>query len=209
MPTPPGRPTARRSPSTGSCSCFRASTSRTAATSSPSGPTAPGRSGRSPTTLLIPSAPSPVGRRDRRPTTTETDDSRRFRAMKRTLSILCLASVALVALVTGSGTAVADPGIGVCDVAGAACVMSGLDNPRGLAFGPQGALYVAEAGRGDIGEGDGPCATAPGGTQVCYGATGAVSRLWRGEQTRVATGLPSFATAAGRAQGPNDIALLG
>ncbi len=27
-------------------------------------------------------------------------------------------------------------------------VMSGLDNPRGLAFAPNGALYVAEAGRG-------------------------------------------------------------
>ena len=32
-------------------------------------------------------------------------------------------------------------------------VMTGLDNPRDLAFGPEGALYVAEAGRG----GDGPC----------------------------------------------------
>ena len=28
------------------------------------------------------------------------------------------------------------------------CVMSGLDSPRGLAFDPEGALYVAEAGRG-------------------------------------------------------------
>lgn len=30
-------------------------------------------------------------------------------------------------------------------------VMSGLDNPRGLAFGPEGALYVVEAGRGGNG----------------------------------------------------------
>ncbi len=30
-------------------------------------------------------------------------------------------------------------------------VMSGLDNPRGLAFGPNGDLYVAEAGRGGPG----------------------------------------------------------
>ena len=30
-------------------------------------------------------------------------------------------------------------------------VMSGLDNPRHLAFGPEGALYVAEAGRGGSG----------------------------------------------------------
>ena len=31
-------------------------------------------------------------------------------------------------------------------------VVSGLDNPRGLAFGPEGALYIAQAGSG----GDGP-----------------------------------------------------
>jgi hypothetical protein len=83
--------------------------------------------------------------------------------MKRTLSILFLVSAALV---TGGGTATADPGAGVCDVPAARCVMSGLANPRGLAFGPEGALYAAEAGRGDIGEGDGPCAPA---FNVCYG----------------------------------------
>lgn len=84
-------------------------------------------------------------------------------------------------------------------------VMSGLDNPRGLAFGPQGALYVAEAGRG----GDGPCFFLRGGTR-CYGATGAISRLWHGEQARIATGLPSHAPANGAAAiGPMDISMNG
>ena len=82
-------------------------------------------------------------------------------------------------------------------------VMSGLDNPRGLAFGPEGALYVAEAGRGGPGP---PCVAVRG--VSCYGPTGAVSRLWRGEQERVATGLPSYGNAAS-ATGPHDIAFLG
>jgi hypothetical protein len=82
-------------------------------------------------------------------------------------------------------------------------VMSGLDNPRGLAFGPEGALYVAEAGRG----GPGPCITLRGEPQ-CYGPTGAVSRLWRGDQARIATGLPSYGSAASTT-GPHDISFLG
>ena len=119
--------------------------------------------------------------------------------MRRAVSMLCVTAVGL-ASAPGTGTEVAaDPAVAV--------VMRGLDNPRGLAFGPQGALYVAEAGRGDLGEGDGPC--VPPAMQFCYGATGAVSRLWHGAQERVATGLPSYANAAGRAEGPNDIAMLG
>jgi DNA-binding beta-propeller fold protein YncE len=82
-------------------------------------------------------------------------------------------------------------------------VMSGLDNPRGLAFGPEGALYVAEAGRG----GSGPCVFLRGADQ-CYGPTGAVSRLWRGTQERIATGLPSYGSAASTT-GPHDISFLG
>src|SRR5262245_34661521 len=46
-------------------------------------------------------------------------------------------------------------------------VMTGLLNPRGLAFDRDGALYVVEAGRG----GSGPCIQE--GT-VCYGDTGGV-----------------------------------
>ncbi|HEX6316334.1 MAG TPA: ScyD/ScyE family protein, partial [Gemmatimonadaceae bacterium] len=85
-------------------------------------------------------------------------------------------------------------------------VMSGLDNPRGLAFGPEGALYVAEAGRG----GDGPCFFNSAGETRCYGATGAITRWWRGEQVRIVTGLPSHASPGGAlAGGVNDISFHG
>src|SRR5438132_10614747 len=68
------------------------------------------------------------------------------------------------------------------------CVMKELDGVRGLAFGPEGALYVAEAGHG----GEGPCSTESG-ARVCYGATGAITRLWGGVQKQVLKGLPSLA----------------
>lgn len=84
-------------------------------------------------------------------------------------------------------------------------VMSGLDNPRGLAFAPDGALYVTEAGRG----GASPCISMRG-IAACYGPTGAVSRLHRGRQERVVEGLPSIADAAGtETGGPNDISFQG
>ena len=84
-------------------------------------------------------------------------------------------------------------------------VMSGLDNPRGLAFGPEGALYVVEAGRG----GTEPCMMLRGRLR-CYGATGAITRLWRGAQERIAIGLPSYADLAGEGvTGPHDISFLG
>ena len=80
--------------------------------------------------------------------------------------------------------------------------MSGLDNPRGLAFGPDGGLYVAETGRG----GTGPSIVLPPNETVFYGTSGAVSRLLGGVQERVLTGLPSLALAAGgNARGLHDI----
>lgn len=86
-------------------------------------------------------------------------------------------------------------------------VMNGLDNPRGLAFAPNGALYVTEAGRG----GDGPCVINPGsGEERCYGQSGAITRLWKGKQERVVEGLDSHAMPDGSsAGGPNGIAFQG
>lgn len=84
-------------------------------------------------------------------------------------------------------------------------VMTGLNNPRGLAFGPGGWLYVAEAGSG----GTGACLMIRGVNQ-CVGATGSVSRWKHGHaQQRVATGLPSYAPQISPppdgATGPHDI----
>ena len=84
-------------------------------------------------------------------------------------------------------------------------VMIGLDNPRGLAFGPEGALYVVEAGRG----GTDSCAMLRGFLR-CQGPSGALSRLWKGTQERVAVGFPSYTDAgANETTGAHDVVFLG
>jgi hypothetical protein len=83
-------------------------------------------------------------------------------------------------------------------------VMSGLNNPRGLAFGTDGALFVAEAGLG--GPTTNPSIPGGEGDPVFYGATSSVSRLLNGTQQRVLTGLPSLAPdGGGGATGLHDI----
>ena len=94
---------------------------------------------------------------------------------------------------------------GLSAQSGPTVVMSGLDHPRGMAIGPEGGLYVAEAGRG----GSGPCQIVlPNEPPRCFGLSGAITRLWKGVQERVVTGLPSQANAPG-ATGPHDISFVG
>ncbi|MBW4503243.1 MAG: ScyD/ScyE family protein [Scytonema hyalinum WJT4-NPBG1] len=84
-------------------------------------------------------------------------------------------------------------------------VADGLDNVRGLSFGPDGSLYITEAGVG----GDQLCAPSinvP--NQIdCIGTSGAVARIKDGKQERVLTGLPSRALSPTNVQGigANDI----
>ena len=58
---------------------------------------------------------------------------------------VCSAVVAAALAIPAVGLAASSP----------QAVMTGLDNPRGLAWGPEGGLYVAEAGRGGSGVCDG------------------------------------------------------
>lgn len=87
-------------------------------------------------------------------------------------------------------------------------VASGLNNPRGLAFGPNGSLYVAEAG---LGAGDGA-----GGFGVGVGFTGAITEIRQVRSphpiTRhVVTGLASIGTdeRGPEVVGPDGISLQG
>ena len=95
------------------------------------------------------------------------------------------------------------------DVGNATTIASGLANPRGIGFAPNGALYVAEAGSG----GPGPCVPSPvfPNPLRCYGETGALTRILPdGGLERVVTGLPSLVLANGTVEGgAADVAFLG
>jgi hypothetical protein len=86
-------------------------------------------------------------------------------------------------------------------------IASGLNNPRGLNFGPDGSLYVAEAGSG----GEGPCAEGPQGPR-CYGETGSITRIdKKGNVERIISDLPSLAGEGTGffASGPHDVSFQG
>jgi len=135
--------------------------------------------------------------------------------------LIAIAAAAFVVTSTGNrARAAADslfPGYTCPSNAAFTCVMSHLDGARGLAFAPDGALYVAEAGKGakDLRPAGAAGCITQSGRRVCYGPTGAITRLGSdGSQERVLTGLPSLAIndqttpgATGQAAvGPSDIA---
>jgi hypothetical protein len=86
-------------------------------------------------------------------------------------------------------------------------VVSGLDNPRDLAFGPNGKLYVAEAGHG------GPsCFSDPEMGTACVGFTSKISvvNVGAGSVERIARGFVSIAGKDGSgATGVDGISIAG
>jgi hypothetical protein len=84
-------------------------------------------------------------------------------------------------------------------------VATNLNNPRKIFLGPHGAIYVVEAGTGGSDKclGTGPDTT-------CVGLTGSITRIVNGAQSRVVTGLASWAMPTQqRAQGPADVLVRG
>jgi hypothetical protein len=119
------------------------------------------------------------------------------RSVRRTLALGAVVGCAVAAPASAQGLDV---------------VADGLSNPHGIAFGPGGKLYVAEAGRG----GSGPCIPGPEEEPVCYGATGAITRVnvKSGRTRQILKGLPSVAaqtgdTPGGDGLGPNDVSFRG
>jgi hypothetical protein len=93
----------------------------------------------------------------------------------------------------------------------AAVYASGLEAPRGLKFGPDGDLYVAEAGTGGtISTVSTSCKQVPAPIGPYHGgSTGRISKLDKsGKRTTVASGFPSAVAAQGDLQGVADIAFL-
>jgi hypothetical protein len=89
-------------------------------------------------------------------------------------------------------------------------VVGGLTNPRGLTFGPDGAIYVAEAGTGGTTSTVGQClqVPAPGGP-LLSGNTGRISRIANGTRTTVVGSLPSSVDQRGGVLGVMDVAFVG
>jgi hypothetical protein len=96
------------------------------------------------------------------------------------------------------------PAVKAASYASFTVIADGLNHPRGLSFSSDGSLYVTEAGVG----GNGDCVPPPSGQGdlLCYGTTGAVTKIKDGRVDRIITGLSSLALPDGSgAAGPRDI----
>jgi hypothetical protein len=136
----------------------------------------------------------------------ETQRSRRGSAYKRLVVAGLLAVLLLLTLVVSPrfGTVSHALGIGAAELP-KTVVARGLLNPRGLAFGPDGSLYVAEAGSA----GPDRAKAEPDAMRYHVGKTGRVSRLAPdGTLSVVAAGLPSALTSHDDDVGPTGITVM-
>jgi hypothetical protein len=91
----------------------------------------------------------------------------------------------------GAVAAVSAAAVPAAQAATVETVARGLDNPRSVAVGPDGAVYVANAGRG------GRQCQGEGEEAMCLGTTGKIVRVAGGQKSTVAGGFISLAGPGG------------
>lgn len=94
------------------------------------------------------------------------------------------------------------------EAASLSVIADGLDNPRNMAFGPDGSLYVTTSGKGGDGN-DGRCIPSPSAQYIplCAGQNGSVIKIAKdGTKTNVLSNLTSIALVPSgeQAAGPAD-----
>lgn len=115
---------------------------------------------------------------------------------------LCLIAGAIIAI---------DAGTTYAQLSSNATVFaSGLNGPRGLKFGPDGTLYIAEAGSGGSTSTVGQCEQVPPPVGPYLGGnTARISKVDRfGTVSTVVSGLPSSVSPIGDYEGVGDVAFL-
>jgi hypothetical protein len=136
-------------------------------------------------------------------------------------SRMVITVAAILALCTSLGSVAAQPpggppagGPPPSPSANVSVFATGLQGPRGLRFGPDGSLYVAEAGMGGTTSTVGQCPQVPNGVgPYTGGKTARISKIdSSGKVTTVAQGLPSARDAMGAQSavtGVSDIEFVG